>query len=169
MRTLIVQCKGRDVFRTGKKKKLYACFVAFKKAFDTVPHDLLWQAWEGAGMGSKMLRCIQSIYDTDTARVHTQQELTDTFRCTIGVKQGCPMSPNLFGQYLDDLQAALQNTPNSDCPMMETLHCRSCCMQMIWPSSCDTHKKSYNTFWTRCRLSATANQLYCVATHSQRP
>ena len=69
-------------------------------------------------MGSKMLRCIQSIYDTDTARVHTQSELTDAFRCTIGVRQGCPMSPNLFGLYLDDLQAALQNTPDSDCPML---------------------------------------------------
>ena len=28
------------------------------------------------------------------------------------------MSPNLFGLYLDDLQAALQDTPNSDCPVL---------------------------------------------------
>ena len=58
------------------------------------------------------------VYDTDTARVHTQSGLTDAFRCTIAVKQVCPMSPNLFGLYLDDLQAALQNTPDSDCPML---------------------------------------------------
>ena len=77
----------------------------------------VWQALEGAGMASKMLRCIQSIYNINTARVHTQSGLTDAFRCTIGAKQGCPMSPN-FGLYLDDLQAALQNTPDSACPML---------------------------------------------------
>ena len=103
----------------------------------------LWQALEGAGMASRMLRCIQSICDIDTARVHTQSGLTDAFRCAIGVKQGCPMSPT-FGLYLD----ALQNTPDSACPMLGhssgRLHCRSCCMQMIWPP-CHPHRKGYNT------------------------
>ena len=52
------------------------------------------------------------IYDTDTARLHTQSGLTDAFRGTIAVKQVCPMTPNLFGLYFDDLQAALQ-TPQT--------------------------------------------------------
>ena len=69
-------------------------------------------------MGPKMLRCIRSIYDADTARVHTQTGLTDAFRCTIGVKQGCPMSPNLFGLYLDELQQTLTDTLDNDCPML---------------------------------------------------
>ena len=118
LRTLIEQCKGRDRSRTGQKKKLYVCFVDFKKALDTDPRDLLWQALENAGMGHKMMRCIKSIYDTDTARVHTRTGLTDAFRCTIGVKQGCPMSPDLFSLYLDELQAAVTDTPDSDCPML---------------------------------------------------
>ena len=71
LRTLIEQCNGRDKNRTGQKKKLYVCFVDFKKAFDTVPRDLPWQALERAGMGPKMMHCIKSIYDTDTARVQT--------------------------------------------------------------------------------------------------
>ena len=118
MRTLIEQCKSRDIHRTGQKKKLYACFVDFKKAFDTVPRDLLWRALARIGMGPKMMHCIKSMYDTDTARVQTQTGLTDAFCCTIGVKQGCPLSPNLFGLYLDSLQATLQDTPNSDCPVL---------------------------------------------------
>jgi len=28
-----------------QKKKLYTCFVDFKKAFDTVPRDLLWEVF----------------------------------------------------------------------------------------------------------------------------
>jgi len=63
-----------------------------------------------------MLHCIQSIYNSDTARVHTQTGLSDAFQCTIGVKQGCPMSPNLFGLYLDDLQECLENTTDHDSP-----------------------------------------------------
>lgn len=48
---MIEHCKGKDVYRTGQKKKLHACSVDFKKAFDTVPRDLLWQALEGAAIG----------------------------------------------------------------------------------------------------------------------
>ena len=114
LRTLIEHCK--EPGRPSEKKKLYTCFVDFKKAFDTVPRDLLWQVLRRAGMGHKMLHCIQSIYNADKARVHTQTGLSDAFQCTIGVKQGCPMSPNLFGLYLDDLQECLENTEDHDSP-----------------------------------------------------
>ncbi len=33
------------------RKKLYTCFVDFRKAFDTVPREKLWQVLEGIGMG----------------------------------------------------------------------------------------------------------------------
>ena len=69
-------------------------------------------------MGPKMMHCIKYMYDTDTARVQTRTRLTGAFRCTIGVKQGCPLSPNLFGLYLDDLQAALQDTQDSNWPVL---------------------------------------------------
>ena len=48
---MIEHFKGRDVYRTGQKKKLYACSVDFKKAFDTVPRDLLWQALDRSSGG----------------------------------------------------------------------------------------------------------------------
>jgi hypothetical protein len=34
-----------------QKKKLYTCFVDFKKTFDTVPRDLLWQVLDLASVG----------------------------------------------------------------------------------------------------------------------
>ena len=118
LRTLIEQCKGRDRNRTGQKKKLYVCFVDFKKAFDTVPRDLLWQALEDTGMGHKMMRCIKSIYDTDTAGVHTQTASQTPSAARLASNIGSPMSRNLFGLYLDDLQGALTDTPDSNCPML---------------------------------------------------
>lgn len=45
-----------------QKKKLYTCFVDFKKAFDTVPRDLLWQVLEGLGINGRILECLRSMY-----------------------------------------------------------------------------------------------------------
>ena len=37
----------------------------------------------------------------------TQEGISELFRCTIGVKQGCPASPLLFGVYIDQLEQLL--------------------------------------------------------------
>jgi hypothetical protein len=55
LRTLTEQAKFQ-------KKKLYTCFVDFKKAFDTVPRDLLWQVLEGLGISGRILECLRSMY-----------------------------------------------------------------------------------------------------------
>ena len=113
MHTLIEHCKRRNVYRIGQSTKLL-----------TGSPDLLCQALEGAGPAPSRLGwaprlcCGQSLYNTITARVHTQSGLIDAFRYTTGIKQGCPLSPNLFKMYLDDLQAALPNNIDSDCPML---------------------------------------------------
>jgi hypothetical protein len=40
--------------------------------------------------------------------VADQTFVVDTFQSTLGVKQGCPLSPTLFGIYIDDFQAELE-------------------------------------------------------------
>ena len=83
--------------------KLFTCFVDFRKAFDTIPRDVLWQVLE-LGFSSKLLRCLQSMYSNDSACIFTPSGLTDTYSCSMGVKQGCPLSPMLFGLYIDGLE-----------------------------------------------------------------
>jgi len=48
LRTLIKQNKA-------KKKPLYFCFMDFKKAFDIVPHEMLWQVLAGLEVEGRFL------------------------------------------------------------------------------------------------------------------
>jgi hypothetical protein len=111
LRTLIEQARFQ-------KKKLYTCFVDFKKTFDTVPRDLLWQVLEGLGISGRILECLRSMSRQDQACLHHPKEgLTPTFLCRIGVKQGCPLSPLLFGLFIDGLEKQL-NALEGDAPLM---------------------------------------------------
>ncbi len=90
----------------------------FKKAFDTVPKDLLWQVLEGLGISGRILECLRSMYRQDQACLHHLEEgLTPIFLYRIGVKQGCPFSPLLFGLFIDGLEKRL-NVLEGDTPPM---------------------------------------------------
>ncbi len=90
----------------------------FKKAFDTVPRDLLWQVQEGLGISGRILECLRSMYHQDQACLHHPEEgFTPTFFCRIGVKQGCLLSPLLLGLFIDGLEKRL-NALEGDAPPM---------------------------------------------------
>jgi hypothetical protein len=104
------------------KKKLYTCFMDFKKAFDTVPRDLLWQVLEGLGISGQILECLRSMYRQDQACLHHLEEgLTPTFFCHIEVKQGCPLSSLLFGLFIDGLEKLLNALEGDTPPMLGQL------------------------------------------------
>ncbi|MCO5592395.1 hypothetical protein L7F22_046398 [Adiantum nelumboides] len=46
---------------------------------------------------------IYALYESVTRRVRASGGLSDAIESTIGVKQGCPLSPTLFGIYIDEL------------------------------------------------------------------
>jgi hypothetical protein len=65
LQTLIEQSKA-------KKKPFYCCFVDFKKAFDIVPCEVLWQVLVGFGVEGCFLQCLQAMYAKGTVRITTQ-------------------------------------------------------------------------------------------------
>ena len=122
LRTLLDQRQNMArMHPSHQPQKLFTCFVDFKKAFDSVPRPVLWEVLAKAGVSTRILNAIKAMYDKDTACVWTPDGLTDKFDCNIGVKQGCPLSPNLFGLYLDDLEKILLSVPNHDAPMLAGL------------------------------------------------
>ena len=84
--------------------RLYTCFVDFQKAYDTVPRELLWYKLRCAGLTGWIMDAMRALYSSVPMCVKTSDGYTATFESTVGVKQGCPLSPLLFGLYVDDLE-----------------------------------------------------------------
>ena len=91
-----------DQVKTQKGGRLYTCFVDFKKAYDSVPRHLLWIKLERRGVTGWVLEAIKAMYADVPMCVKSPMGLGKVFQSKLGVKQGCPLSPLLFGLYLDD-------------------------------------------------------------------
>lgn len=87
----------------AQKWQIYCCFVNFRKAFDTVPRERLFRRLQALDIPSNMIWGIYRLYEQVSRRVRCLGSLSDTFASTICVKQGCPLSPALFGFYIDEV------------------------------------------------------------------
>ena len=87
------------------REPLFACFVDFQKAYDSVPRDLLWQKLQRLGVTGWCLQAIQALYADVPLVVQGAPADELPFHSLMGVKQGCPLSPLLFGIYIDDLES----------------------------------------------------------------
>ena len=83
------------------QQDLYHIFIDFKKAFDRVWHDALWATMNHFNINSNLTRAIKSLYDNATSAVFLNGNIGEWFRTTVGVRQGCLLSPTLFNIFLE--------------------------------------------------------------------
>ena len=93
-----------------KHGRLYACFVDFRKAFDTVIHAGIKLKLLKAKVGTKIYKIIKSMYAKSRSCVRVDDLVTDFFNINVGVKQGDNLSPTLFKLFINDLPQYLENT-----------------------------------------------------------
>ena len=93
-------------------------FSNLKGAYDSVQRPLLWQVLQRLGIHGVVLRTIQSLYKDSSLTDHINGRRGQTFQSVTGVKQGCPMSPILFGLYMDGLHHYLTSIDIPDVPML---------------------------------------------------
>ena len=87
---------------------LYACFLDLKGAYDKVQRPLLWQVLQRLGVHGSMLGAIQSLYRDTGLAMNVAGRCGATVPSQTGLKQGCPLSPTLFGLFVDGLHRFLK-------------------------------------------------------------
>ncbi len=84
-------------------------FVDYAKAFDMVWREGLWYKLAKGNVKGKILNVIQSMYENIKSCVMLKKELSETFVCNAGVRQGENLSPILFAYYINDIEEELLN------------------------------------------------------------
>ena len=90
-------------FNSNSNRKLYAAFIDFEKAFDSINRHFLWSILLKNGLSGKVFNCLKSMYSSVKAKVKSGVKLTEFIQCTAGVKQGDILSPILFTLFINEL------------------------------------------------------------------
>ena len=83
------------------QQNLYNIFIDFKKAFDSVWHEALWVTMRKYNINASIIRAIENLYDKAQSAVLFNGSTGEWFRTTVGVRQGCLLSPALFNIFLE--------------------------------------------------------------------
>ena len=83
------------------KTPLIINFIDFEKAFDSLNRVSLWKILAVHGFSAKYIRVISNLYEDSECCVKVENDHTQWFKILTGVKQGCVLSPVLFGLAMD--------------------------------------------------------------------
>ena len=109
-RDAICQIRPLSERMVSKNKKIFACFIDYKKAFDKVSRSRLIQVLKRYEVPPEEIRLISNLYWSQTAQVRGKSEDSRSFKIEKGVRQGCVLSPVFFNMYSEELiNEALQD------------------------------------------------------------
>ena len=94
------------------KKRLYAVFIDFKKAYDTVDRKKLFRRLQSIGINGIFLKNLKTMYEQVSYRIKLKDGYLDPISSNLGLKQGCPLSPMLFNLYIDDIKDVFDDNCN---------------------------------------------------------
>jgi hypothetical protein len=90
------------------KTNIFCCFVDFRKDFDMVPRKNLWNRLEEIKFPLELRNGAIRMYENVISKFKNTEGWSKEINCNIRVKQGCPLSPTLFGIYIDKLEECLE-------------------------------------------------------------
>ena len=78
------------------KKNIYFAFVDLEKAFNRVPHKILWWAIQKLKVNDWIIQIIKSMYDNVHSKVRITKSYSNTINVSVGIHQGSVLSSLLF-------------------------------------------------------------------------
>jgi len=98
-----------DVRLRKKKRKLFAFFIDFSRAFPSINHQKLWDKLFSLGVSAKFIRWLRNLYQTSNMKIRLQgNNLSSPIDITEGVLQGEVLSPLLFNIYISEVETILK-------------------------------------------------------------
>ncbi|KAJ4448530.1 hypothetical protein ANN_10548 [Periplaneta americana] len=102
--------ESRNAYRVHKYKgTVHQLFIDFKKAYDSVKREVLYNILIQLGIPKKLVRLIKMCLSETYSRVRIGQFLSDAFPIHCGLKQGGALSPVLFNFALEYAITKVQN------------------------------------------------------------
>lgn len=95
----------RDVisYMNEEKRSGYVISMDFEKAFDRVEHEFLFAILKRFGFGENFRKWIKILYKDAMSFIKCNGLLTDAFKITRYIRQGCPLSAQLYSLVAEPL------------------------------------------------------------------
>ena len=79
--------------RMKKKSDTFVAFIDFSKTYDLINRHLLWYKLSRLGISDQLIHVFKSLYSKVQCTAKINGLVTDWFNVSVGLKQGCILSP----------------------------------------------------------------------------
>ena len=93
LRIIVEECRN-------DKSNLFCCFVDFRKAFDTVPRNNLWNILEELNVPFELRTAAIRLYENVIAKFKSNEGWSKDMKCNIRFKKGCVAAETAFPKIL---------------------------------------------------------------------